>query len=68
MVSKIYYPTYQEHFTLTSAVPMFLVIIPVFPATRLLLHRSNIPNMRWKATVIVRLFQYMGQNCSSVPA
>ena len=25
----------------------------------LLFHRSNIPSMRWKATVIVRLFQYM---------
>ena len=24
-----------------------------------LFHRSNIPNMRWKATVIVRLLQYM---------
>ena len=27
--------------------------------TWLLFHRSNIPDMRWKATVIVRLFQYM---------
>ena len=24
-----------------------------------LFHRSNISNMRWKATVVVRLFQYM---------
>ena len=27
--------------------------------TWLLFHRSNIPNMRWKATVIVRIFQYL---------